>query len=130
MLDDLVGNLRCSTCGAGLTRLDSALRCDAGHWFEIARQGYVSLPPPGAPGGSGDTAAMVRARSEFLAGGHYAGIAGLLADAGAASLAVASPAPVPRQDGHGDGQGTPTPACWRPRSAGCPIPCRSRCRCG
>jgi 23S rRNA (guanine745-N1)-methyltransferase len=92
VLDDVVGYLRCPACSAGLTRLDGALRCDAGHSFDIARQGYVSLLPPGAPGGGGDTAAMVRARGEFLAGGHYAGIAGLLADAAAASAGAASPA--------------------------------------
>ena len=91
MLDDVVGYLRCPACGAGLTRLDGVLRCDAGHSFDIARQGYVSLLPPGAPGGGGDTATMVRARGEFLAGGHYAGIAGLLADAAAASAGAASP---------------------------------------
>ena len=92
MLDDIVGYLRCPHCGASLTRLDGSLRCGAGHSFDIARQGYVSLLPPGIPGGGGDTAAMVRARREFLAGDHYAGIADLLADAAAAPLAGASPA--------------------------------------
>ncbi len=79
MLDDVVGYLRCPNCGASLTRLDGSLRCGAGHSFDIARQGYVSLLQPGTAGGGGDTAAMVRARGEFLAAGHYAGIAGALA---------------------------------------------------
>ena len=88
MLDDVVSYLRCPNCRAGLTRLDGVLRCSAGHSFDIARQGYVSLLAPGTPGGGGDTAAMVGARREFLARGHYAGIAGALADAATASVAA------------------------------------------
>jgi 23S rRNA (guanine745-N1)-methyltransferase len=88
VLDDVVGYLRCPNCRAGLTRLDGSLRCSTGHSFDIARQGYVSLLPPGTPGGGGDTAAMVRARREFLAAGHYDGIADALADAAAAAAAL------------------------------------------
>ena len=46
------------------------LRCDAGHAFDVARQGYVNLLGAAAPG-SADTAGMVQARAEFLAAGHY-----------------------------------------------------------
>jgi 23S rRNA (guanine745-N1)-methyltransferase len=87
VLDDVVGYLRCPHCGAGLTRTGGSLRCPAGHSFDIARQGYVSLLQPGVAGAAGDTAAMVRARREFLATGHFAPIAAALADAAAASVA-------------------------------------------
>jgi len=87
VLDDVVGNLQCPHCGNGLTRTGGSLRCSAGHSFDIARQGYVSLLQRGVAGGAGDTAAMVRARREFLATGHFAPIAAALADAAAASVA-------------------------------------------
>ncbi len=84
MLDDVLGWLRCPHCGRQLTRAGGSLRCGAGHSFDIARRGYVSLLQPGARGG-GDTAAMVRAREEFLATGHFAPVAAALADAAAAA---------------------------------------------
>ncbi|MFC6066380.1 putative RNA methyltransferase [Streptomyces ochraceiscleroticus] len=65
--------LRCPTCRAGL-RLDrGALRCPAGHTFNVARHGYVSLLT-GTRATSGDDAAMIRARDRFLATGKYAPI--------------------------------------------------------
>jgi len=87
VLDDVVGNLQCPHCGNGLTRTGGSFRCPAGHSFDIATQGYVSLLQRGVAGGAGDTAAMVRARREFLAAGHFAPIAAALADAAAASVA-------------------------------------------
>ncbi|MER7012088.1 putative RNA methyltransferase [Saccharopolyspora sp. NPDC000359] len=74
MLDDVVAVLACPHCGADLDRSGNSLRCAANHVFDVARQGYVSL----LPGGTkvvGDTAAMVAARADFLAAGHYAPIA-------------------------------------------------------
>jgi 23S rRNA (guanine745-N1)-methyltransferase len=79
MLDDVIGWLACPRCGAGLSRSGAALRCPAGHSFDIARQGYVSLLPPGRAAPSGDTLAMVAARAVFLR--HYAGLAAALAAA-------------------------------------------------
>jgi 23S rRNA (guanine745-N1)-methyltransferase len=75
MLDDVVGYLACPYCGGALRRTDESLRCGAGHAFDIARQGYVSLLPAGAKGGAGDTTAMVAARAAFLAAGHFADLA-------------------------------------------------------
>ena len=59
------------------------MRCTAGHTFDIARQGYVNL----LGAGTGDTAAMVADRAAFLAAGHYAPLADLVAEwaAGAAA---------------------------------------------
>jgi 23S rRNA (guanine745-N1)-methyltransferase len=81
VLDDVVGWLACPQCGAGLARAGAVLRCPAGHAFDIARQGYVSLLPPGDRGPAGDSAAMVAARADFLAAGHYGGLARELAAA-------------------------------------------------
>lgn len=112
MLDDVLGWLRCPNCGACLARNGSALRCQSGHSFDIARQGYVSLLPPetaargrgargrgarghGArgrgDGGRGDTAAMVMARQQFLASGHYRPIAAALAAAAEAQAGRQEP---------------------------------------
>lgn len=88
MLDDVIRYLRCPYCGAGIRRDGGSLRCTAGHVFDIARQGYVSLLPAGARGDTGDTAAMVQARADFLAAGHYAGIAAGLARAAAEVVAT------------------------------------------
>jgi len=76
--------LRCPHCAAPLTRTPGALRCAAGHSFDIARQGYVNLLGRAAPANA-DTPAMLEARARFLAAGHYAP----LADAVAAATAGA-----------------------------------------
>ncbi|MGH3851919.1 MAG: putative RNA methyltransferase [Pseudonocardiaceae bacterium] len=81
VLDDVLRYLVCPYCGAQVARDGGSLRCTAGHVFDIARQGYVSMLPAGARGGGGDTAAMVQARADFLAAGHYAGVAADLARA-------------------------------------------------
>ncbi len=75
MLDDVIQYLTCAQCGAALARDGGTLRCEAGHVFDIARQGYVSLLPAGAKVTRGDTAAMVRARADFLADGLFASLA-------------------------------------------------------
>jgi 23S rRNA (guanine745-N1)-methyltransferase len=88
VLADVIDLLRCPHCGGGLELGEGVARCAEGHSFDVARQGYLNLLPGDARTGSADTAAMVRARAEFLAGGHYAPIA----EAVAAAAAVASPA--------------------------------------
>ena len=109
MLDDVIGALACPRCGAALTRAGPVLACTVlagtalagtalvgtgGHAFDIARQGYVSLLPPGGRGAQGDSAAMVAARADFLAAGHYAGLAGEIARAAAAVIPEGLPAGV------------------------------------
>jgi 23S rRNA (guanine745-N1)-methyltransferase len=84
VLDDVLGWLRCPHCRKRLDRAEDSLGCATGHCFDIARHGYVSLLPAGASGG-GDTAAMVRARREFLATGHFAPIGAILAEKAAAA---------------------------------------------
>jgi 23S rRNA (guanine745-N1)-methyltransferase len=89
VLDDVIGALACPRCGAALALASRGvasrvLTCPDGHAFDVARQGYVSLLPPGGRGAEGDSAAMVAARADFLAAGHYAGLAGEIARAAAA----------------------------------------------
>ncbi|WP_431045335.1 putative RNA methyltransferase [Streptomyces sp. P1-3] len=70
--------LRCPRCRARLHPDRGALRCPAGHTFNIARHGYVSLLT-GARATSGDDAAMARARDRFLATGKYGPICQVVA---------------------------------------------------
>jgi 23S rRNA (guanine745-N1)-methyltransferase len=58
------------------------LRCSSGHVFDVARQGYVNLLA-GKATVTGDNAAMVAARDEFLSAGHYAPIVAATAAASA-----------------------------------------------
>lgn len=75
MLADVVPFLVCPHCAARLVLANGSVRCGTGHVFDIARQGYVSLLPGDAQTGTADTAEMVQAREEFLAGGHYSALA-------------------------------------------------------
>jgi 23S rRNA (guanine745-N1)-methyltransferase len=82
--------LACPHCGAAVAPVEGAVRCEAGHAFDVARQGYVNLAPPGRPP-RGDTAEMVAAREAFLAAGHYDVLAAALAEMAAALLAAGPP---------------------------------------
>ena len=68
---------KCPNCGARLTpqltEKPYVLRCEAGHSFDVAKQGYVNLLLPQKRGAAlpGDSAEMVRARTAFLDGGYY-----------------------------------------------------------
>ena len=67
--------LRCPVCGDALAEGEGALRCAAGHSFDIARQGYVNLVP-----GRADTSEMVEARDAFLRAGHFRPLSTALGD--------------------------------------------------
>ncbi len=70
-LEPFLDVLRCPVCRARLRPDRGSLRCPAGHTFDIARQGYVSLLT-GMRATSGDDAVMVQARNRFLSTGRYA----------------------------------------------------------
>ncbi|WP_033280747.1 putative RNA methyltransferase [Streptomyces sp. NRRL F-525] len=73
-LDLSLDLLRCPTCRTrSLHRDRSALRCPAGHTFDIARHGYAGLLT-GARATSGDDVAMAQARERFLSTDTYAPI--------------------------------------------------------
>jgi 23S rRNA (guanine745-N1)-methyltransferase len=76
-----VAALACPVCGGPLTAEGSGLGCAAGHRFDRARQGHVTLLPPGHRAPSGDSAEMVADRAAFLGAGHYDGVTRALADA-------------------------------------------------
>lgn len=78
VFDEVVALLRCPVCDAPLTRAGGALRCAAKHSFDISRHGHVSLLVDKPP--TGDTAAMVAARAEFLAAGHFQWLGDLLVE--------------------------------------------------
>jgi 23S rRNA (guanine745-N1)-methyltransferase len=78
VLSEAVDLLRCPVCAGALEEGERALRCQEGHSFDIARQGYVNLVP-----GPGDSAEMVEARDAFLAAGHFARLSAAVAQAAA-----------------------------------------------
>jgi 23S rRNA (guanine745-N1)-methyltransferase len=80
VLSDVLAYLQCPVCGGALSLGDVAVRCAASHSFDIARQGYVSFLTGSAGPGTADTASMVQAREAFLAAGHYAPLAGRVAE--------------------------------------------------
>ena len=74
--------LICPICGGVLDRVEKSYRCQAGHSFDIARQGYVNLLPVQNKRSlnPGDTAQQVAGRRAFLEGGFYAPIAQALCE--------------------------------------------------
>lgn len=74
MRPDLVALLRCPVCGDGLTLTARTASCPRRHSYDLAKQGYLNLLPSASTGIEGDSAAMIEARSAFLAGGFYAPI--------------------------------------------------------
>jgi 23S rRNA (guanine745-N1)-methyltransferase len=81
MRPDVAALLVCPTCGARLQVGDGALRCAAGHTFDIARQGYVHLLPGGGDTASADTTGMVAARAAVFDAGHMAPLTAAVVDA-------------------------------------------------
>ena len=75
--------LLCPICAAPLRQTDKTFRCEAGHSFDMARQGYVNLLPVQNKRSlnSGDTREQVLSRRAFLEAGFYAPIAEALCSA-------------------------------------------------
>lgn len=63
----------CPNCSHALVGKEGSLRCDNGHSYDLAREGYVNLLATGrqAAGVHGDSKAMLEARRRFLAVGYY-----------------------------------------------------------
>lgn len=74
------GLLACPVCGAPLALEGRALRCAAGHSFDVARQGYVNLLRGGVRLEGYDRASFMDRRRVFAAG-LYEPIAAALAEA-------------------------------------------------
>jgi len=71
MLADVIGALKCPVCDRPLALEPSTVRCDAGHAFDVAKEGYVNLLGGRAKASTADTRAMVAARRSFFSGGHF-----------------------------------------------------------
>lgn len=82
--------LSCPVCGKPLQNAASAVACEDGHSFDRARSGYLNLTGGrGGRGRAGDSAAMVRARAELLARGHFEPLARAVAATSGASEVAA-----------------------------------------
>lgn len=64
---------QCPLCQSALVLQQRSWRCQAGHSFDLAREGYVNLLPVQQKKSlePGDNQAMMAARRAFLAAGHY-----------------------------------------------------------
>jgi 23S rRNA (guanine745-N1)-methyltransferase len=82
---ELVSVLRCPVCGDGLALIGRTASCPQKHAFDLAKQGYLNLLPSASSGIDGDSAEMVEAREQFLAGGFYEPIRQALVAAAAES---------------------------------------------
>jgi 23S rRNA (guanine745-N1)-methyltransferase len=92
--------LCCPLDSAPLTLSDKTWRCEHGHSFDVAKQGYVNLLPVQNKRSKdpGDSKAMVQARSRFLTDGFYAPLAEALA-----SMVLADPVGALLDAGCGEG---------------------------
>lgn len=73
--------LCCPRCQSSVSLSDDqrVLRCDRGHSFDVAKQGYVNLTGARQPKNA-DTSAMLAARRRTFARGLFAPVADLVAD--------------------------------------------------
>jgi 23S rRNA (guanine745-N1)-methyltransferase len=80
-----VSSLACPIDLSSLDKGDGAWRCPDGHAYDIAREGYVNLLPPGRPARqkAGDDLESIHARRRFLDAGHYAALAEHVAEVSA-----------------------------------------------
>ncbi|MDQ0896019.1 putative RNA methyltransferase [Agromyces ramosus] len=87
--------LRCPNCLLDLTQIDVRVYgCAAGHRFDRAKHGYLTLLAPRAPRTIGDDREMLAARATLLEGGAYAPIGAALVDAVQATLPTGARSPL------------------------------------
>ncbi|GCE04828.1 putative RNA methyltransferase [Dictyobacter aurantiacus] len=75
VLTDVAPILVCPVCRMPLNFEQAALRCERGHAFDVAKEGYVNLLRKKLPG---DTKDMVVARRAFFDQGYYEPVSDLL----------------------------------------------------
>ena len=77
-----ISALRCPIEQSSLQLVDGSWRCENGHSYDVAKQGYVNLLPVQNKRSKdpGDSKAMVQARRELLEQGYYEPLAQVLAD--------------------------------------------------
>ncbi len=79
-LDAVLDVIACPVCGAGVMLSEGVLRCDGGHAFDVARQGFVTLSRAGIRH-PGDTAGMVDARQRVQSSGMFDDVSAALVTA-------------------------------------------------
>lgn len=79
--------LRCPVCGQGMEAVDRAVVCAAGHSFDRARQGHLSLFGPRGRRFPGDGADQVAARDRVLGSGLFDPLVAILAGVAREALA-------------------------------------------
>ena len=73
--------LICPVCGQKLHKTDGAMRCDQGHSFDIAKEGYVNLLRSSKNGDLiGDDKFSARSRRDFLNKGYFSVLQNALSD--------------------------------------------------
>lgn len=72
----------CPVCGAMLQKEGASLRCESGHSFDFAKEGYVNLLTGSHKPGdrTGDSREMARARRAFLEKGYFRPLADALSE--------------------------------------------------
>ncbi|WP_018505204.1 methyltransferase domain-containing protein [Parafrankia discariae] len=104
MIHPALRPLRCPVCvapladpagSAGPAGPAGAVRCAAGHSFDVERSGYLNLRTGRARRVSGDTAEMVQARVDFLGRGHYAPLTARLVQLATAQAVEGNPPGAP-----------------------------------
>lgn len=78
--------LACPICAGHLRQSGTSLRCPSRHSYDIAREGYVNLLPGRAKAHTADTAQMVAARRELLAGEAFGPLIRAVADASVSAV--------------------------------------------
>ena len=72
--------LICPVCGNALTLQERVFRCESGHAFDQAKEGYVNLLRTSKPGDAmGDDKLSARSRRDFLNRGYFAPLRDALA---------------------------------------------------
>jgi 23S rRNA (guanine745-N1)-methyltransferase len=81
-MTEILSIINCPVCGGTLIRENKSLVCPHRHTFDIAKQGYVNLLPPGKEKNAhtGDEQVMVKAIVDFLSRGYYKNISDRLAE--------------------------------------------------
>ncbi len=81
--------LICPVCKGALNKNEHTYSCNAGHSFDIAREGYVNLLMSQASSQKrhGDDKLMVRSRRDFLDKGYYSALRDAVAEAVASNTA-------------------------------------------
>jgi len=78
MRDAAIASMACPRCRGAVVVEGGSLRCPAGHTFDVARAGYVSMLTGTGAGAAADSAAMVAARRRSLAAGQLRPVTDIL----------------------------------------------------